>query len=130
MVRPALGVLSRSENTRDPTPPINLVQDEEHVEQGDTQEHLVFSDGLGRSRGLRDDLVFFSYRACKELVSHLATLAKYKILSSLTNCEVVRRTYQSLGWSIRSQSELLKRHEQLNRDHVELYNRSEVKWGS
>ncbi|GKD57958.1 hypothetical protein Tco_1291345 [Tanacetum coccineum] len=97
MVRPALRVLSLSENTRDPTPPINLVQDEEHVEQGDTQEHLVFSDDIDEDAD------------------------QHRFMSE--------RTYQSLGWSIRSQSELLKRHEQLNRDHVELYNRSEVQMG-
>ncbi|GKA30083.1 hypothetical protein Tco_0716328 [Tanacetum coccineum] len=101
------------ENTRDPTPPINTVQDEEHVEQGDTQEHLVFSDVHDKDNDEDTD----QHRFMPE------------ILSSLTNCEVVRRTYQSLGWSIRSPAELLKRHEQLNRDHVELYNRSEVQMG-
>nr|GEW34870.1 hypothetical protein [Tanacetum cinerariifolium] len=40
-----------------------------------------------------------------------------------------RRTYESLGRSILSQAELLKRHEKLNREHVELYNCIEVQMG-
>ncbi|GKE31915.1 hypothetical protein Tco_1451237 [Tanacetum coccineum] len=58
--------------------------------------------------GLRSDLRISSYRACKEMISHLATPPKKEVLSSLTNYEVVRRTYQSLGRSILSQAKLLK----------------------
>ncbi|GKC76604.1 hypothetical protein Tco_1127378 [Tanacetum coccineum] len=64
--------------------------------------------------GLREDLRICSYRACKELISHMATLAKDEVLRNLSNGEVVRRTYQSLGRSILSQAELLKREIQTN----------------
>nr|GEX47028.1 transposase (putative), gypsy type [Tanacetum cinerariifolium] len=71
-------------------------------------------------------LCISSYGAWKEMISHLATPLENEVLRSLTNYEVVRRTYQSFGRSILSQAELLRRFEQLNRDHLDLYNRSEV----
>nr|GEW94788.1 zinc finger BED domain-containing protein RICESLEEPER 2-like [Tanacetum cinerariifolium] len=45
--------------------------------------------------GLRDDLCNCSYRACEEMISHLATPPENEVLNSLTNYEVLRRTYQS-----------------------------------
>nr|GEZ05454.1 hypothetical protein [Tanacetum cinerariifolium] len=47
--------------------------------------------------GLCDDLRICTFRACKELVSHLATPAKEEFLGNLSNVEVVSRAYQSLG---------------------------------
>ncbi|GJU03727.1 hypothetical protein Tco_1114065 [Tanacetum coccineum] len=138
-------VVDISKNTSDPTPPfVNTIQEEEHIrcsnsqKHGDAQAQMVHSDVHDEDNdedadqyrfvpdwGLRDDLRIFSYRACKELISHLATPVEDKILSSLSNYVVIRRTYQSLGQSILSQAELLKRHELLNHDHVDLFKRSE-----
>ncbi|GKC21579.1 hypothetical protein Tco_1023729 [Tanacetum coccineum] len=134
-------IVDLSEHTRDPTPPVNMAQHEEHVEYDDAQEQLVLSyahsfhsmhnEDADQHRfvpewGLREDLRICSYRAYKELISLLATPAEDQVLSSLTNREVIRRTYQSLGRSILSQAELLKRHDQLNSDYTGLCNRSEV----
>nr|GEX13880.1 hypothetical protein [Tanacetum cinerariifolium] len=103
--------------------------DEERVERGNSQEELVFFDDNDEYAeqhrfvpgwGLRKNLRISSYRACKELISHLATPVEDKVLSSLTNYEVVRCTCQSLGQSLLSQDKMLKRHEQLNREHVDL----------
>nr|GEZ37141.1 hypothetical protein [Tanacetum cinerariifolium] len=58
-----------------------------------------------------------------EMILHLATPPKNKVLNSLTNYEVLRRTYQSMGRSILSQAKLF---EQLNRDYMDLSNRSDV----
>nr|GEY38140.1 hypothetical protein [Tanacetum cinerariifolium] len=77
--------------------------------------------------GLRDDLCICLFRACKELISHLSTPVEDEVLSSLSNVKVVRRAYQSLGQSILSRGELLKRHEQLNRDHVDLCKHNETR---
>ncbi|GJZ89708.1 hypothetical protein Tco_0661490 [Tanacetum coccineum] len=41
--------------------------------------------------GLRSDLRISSYRACKEMISHLATPPKKEVLSSLTNYECSER---------------------------------------
>ncbi|GJS70106.1 hypothetical protein Tco_0702947 [Tanacetum coccineum] len=95
------------------------VHDEDNDE--DTDEHWFVPEW-----GLHNDLQIFSFRAYKEMISHLATPAEDKILSNLTNYKLVRHTYQSLGRSILSQAELLKRHERLNHDNLELLNRYET----
>ncbi|GJR84617.1 hypothetical protein Tco_0155402 [Tanacetum coccineum] len=64
--------------------------------------------------------------ACKELISHLATPIEEEFLGGLSNVEVVRRAYQSLGRCVLSQGELLKRHEKLNRNYVDLRNHSDT----
>ncbi|GJY58422.1 hypothetical protein Tco_0458314 [Tanacetum coccineum] len=76
--------------------------------------------------GLRNDLRVCTFRACKELVSHLATPAEDEFFSVLSNAEVISRAYQTLGQSVVAQGELLKRHEQLNHDYVDLRNRNDV----
>ncbi|GJV11145.1 hypothetical protein Tco_1352686 [Tanacetum coccineum] len=76
--------------------------------------------------GLRNDLRVCTFRACRELVSHLATLAEDEFLGNLSNVEVVSRAYQTLGQSVLAQGELLKRHEQLNHDYVDLANRNDA----
>nr|GEY01288.1 hypothetical protein [Tanacetum cinerariifolium] len=76
--------------------------------------------------GLRDDLRICSFRACKELISYLATLVEDEVLSGFSNIEVVRHAYQSLGRCVLSQGKILKRHEQLNSDHMALCNRSDT----
>ncbi|GJU14897.1 hypothetical protein Tco_1142863, partial [Tanacetum coccineum] len=76
--------------------------------------------------GLRNDLRVCTFCACKELIPHLATLAEDKFLGALSNVEVVSRAYQTLGQSVVAQGELLKRHEQLNHDYVELWNRNDA----
>ncbi|GJY41357.1 hypothetical protein Tco_0428627 [Tanacetum coccineum] len=87
---------------------------------------MIPKRNLSSPMGLYEDLGICSYHACKELISHLASPAEDKVLSSLTNYEVVRHTYHSLGRSILSQAEMLKRHEQLNSEYVDLYNRSQT----
>ncbi|GJV17145.1 hypothetical protein Tco_1362468 [Tanacetum coccineum] len=68
------------------------IHDEDNDEDAD--EHWFVPEW-----GLRDDLCICSYRACKELISYLATPAEDKVLSSLTNYEVeelnrLRNDYQ------------------------------------
>ncbi|GKC71975.1 hypothetical protein Tco_1117858 [Tanacetum coccineum] len=77
--------------------------------------NVIFSDGL------RNDLRVCSYHVCKVLVSHLATPVEDEFLSGLSNIEVVRRAYQSLGQGLLAYGKLLKRHERLNKEywHVE-----------
>ncbi|GJW32063.1 hypothetical protein Tco_0052095 [Tanacetum coccineum] len=92
-----------------------------HVEHDDTQENVVFSNAYSihsgyeegndedfvahrfvSSWGLCNNLRICSFRAYKELVSHLATPAEYEFLSGLSNIEVVRRAYQSLDRGVLS----------------------------
>ncbi|GJX84807.1 hypothetical protein Tco_0335581 [Tanacetum coccineum] len=72
---------------------------------------------------LRNDLRVCTFRAGKELVSHLATPAEDEFLGSLSNADFISRAYQTLGQSVGAQGELLKRHEELNRNYVDLQNR-------
>ncbi|GKE64101.1 hypothetical protein Tco_1518262 [Tanacetum coccineum] len=53
-------------------------------------------------------------------------VADQEFWGSLSNVEVVRCVYQSLGQCVLSQGELLKRHEQLNHDYVDMCNRSDA----
>ncbi|GKF57124.1 hypothetical protein Tco_0170661 [Tanacetum coccineum] len=76
--------------------------------------------------GLRYYLHICTFRACKELVSHLATPAEEEFLGNLSNVKVVSRAYQSLGQCVLSQGELLKRHKQINLDYVDMCNRSDA----
>nr|GEU58318.1 reverse transcriptase domain-containing protein [Tanacetum cinerariifolium] len=92
----------------------------EDTEEGTIDRRFVLNWGI------RDDLRICTFSACKDLVSHLATPAEGEILVNLTNVEVVSRVYQSLGQCVLSQGELLKRHEQLNHDYVDLCNRSDA----
>ncbi|GKB24035.1 hypothetical protein Tco_0863436 [Tanacetum coccineum] len=48
--------------------------------------------------GLQDYLRISSLRACKEMITHLAAPAEGEYLGSLSNMELVRRAYQSLGY--------------------------------
>ncbi|GKC83514.1 hypothetical protein Tco_1139231, partial [Tanacetum coccineum] len=87
----------------------------------DANDHCFIPDW-----GLMSNLCISSYHDCKEMISHLTTPPKDEVLHRLTNYEVVRLTYQSLGRSILSQAKLLRRHEELNHDHIDLRNRSDV----
>nr|GEY36009.1 zinc finger, CCHC-type, retrotransposon Gag domain protein [Tanacetum cinerariifolium] len=75
---------------------------------------------------LRNDLHVCTFRACKELVSHLATPTEYVFLESLSNVELICRAYQTLGQSVVAHGELLKRHEELNHHYVDLRNRNDA----
>ncbi|GKF55042.1 hypothetical protein Tco_0165382, partial [Tanacetum coccineum] len=75
--------------------------------------------------GLRNDLRVCTFCACRELVSHLATPTEDEFLGNLSNVKVVIRAYQTLGQSVLAQGELLKRHEQLNHDYVDLANHND-----
>ncbi|GKG58622.1 hypothetical protein Tco_0594392, partial [Tanacetum coccineum] len=55
-----------------------------------------------------------------------ATLAEDEFLRSLSNAEVICHAYQTLGQSVVAQGELLKRHEELNRNYVDLQNRNDA----
>ncbi|GJU97780.1 hypothetical protein Tco_1327051 [Tanacetum coccineum] len=90
-------------------------------EGGSTAEHQFVPEW-----GLRDDLRISSFRACKEMITHLATPVEDEYLGNLSNMELVRRAYQSLGRYVLSQGELLKWHEWLNNEHVDLRNRSDI----
>ncbi|GKD99858.1 hypothetical protein Tco_1387842 [Tanacetum coccineum] len=49
-----------------------------------------------------------------------------EFFGSSSNMDLVRRAYQFLGKCVLSQCELLKRHERLNSEHVDLRNQSDV----
>nr|GEW49408.1 hypothetical protein [Tanacetum cinerariifolium] len=61
-----------------------------------------------------------------KLVNHVATPIEDEFLGTSSNAEVLSRAYQTLGQSVVAQGELLKRHEQLNHDHVDLRNRHDT----
>ncbi|GJW56187.1 hypothetical protein Tco_0102918 [Tanacetum coccineum] len=61
----------------------HYVHDEENYKDAPTRRFVP-------DWGLRDDLRIFPFRACKELVSYLATPAEDEFLSSFSNIEVVR----------------------------------------
>ncbi|GJT80301.1 hypothetical protein Tco_1054643 [Tanacetum coccineum] len=125
-------VVDLSKNTRIPTPPVNTIQPSAHVENGDTQENVdAHSFHSGRDEendedtvahrfvpdlGLYNDLRICSFRACKELVSHLATPAEDEFLSGLSNVEVVRRAYHLLGRGVLAQEELSRLRNDLQRE--------------
>ncbi|GJZ24425.1 hypothetical protein Tco_0561884 [Tanacetum coccineum] len=138
-------IVNLSDHTRELTPPLVDKTSEEQVVHEDDQTrdtnladahsfHSIYKKDNDEDAddhrfvpewGLKSDLRISFYRACKEINSQLATPPEDEVLCSLTNYEVVRCTYQSLGQSMLSQVELLKRYEKLNRDHLDLYNRSE-----
>ncbi|GKD30018.1 hypothetical protein Tco_1240796, partial [Tanacetum coccineum] len=131
-------VVDLSGNTRVATPPATINQPSPRLDHHDTQEHhdthehtasdvnsfhLTHHEDTEEEAvdhrfvpnwGLRDDLRICTFRAYKELVSHLPTLAEEEFLANLTNVKVVSHAYQSLSQCVLSQGELLKRHEQLN----------------
>ncbi|GJU64331.1 hypothetical protein Tco_1246166 [Tanacetum coccineum] len=126
-------VVDLSGNTRVSPPPVINVQSSPHQEYHGTHEihsqsshHGSEDEPVGNryvpNWRLRNDLRFCTFRACKELVSHLATPAEDEFLGALSNVEVISRAYQTLGQSVVAQGELLKRHEQLNHDYVDLRN--------
>ncbi|GJR47970.1 hypothetical protein Tco_1316073 [Tanacetum coccineum] len=108
-------VVDLSGNTR-MTPPVTVANHPSpRYEHDNSQENVVFSDGMfsysssldteedAANRrfmpnwGLHDDIHICTFRACKELISHLATPAEEECLGNLTNVEVISRAYQSLG---------------------------------
>nr|GEU47911.1 hypothetical protein [Tanacetum cinerariifolium] len=127
-------VVDLSGNTRVTTSPATVNQPSPRLEHDDTHEHTTFDDteeGMIDCRfvpnwGLRDDILICTFRACKELISHLATSAKKEFLGNLTNVKVVSRAYQSLRQCVMLRGELLKRHGHLNYDYVDLCNRSDA----
>ncbi|GJS55094.1 hypothetical protein Tco_0628456 [Tanacetum coccineum] len=125
-------VVDLSGNTRAPTPPATTAQPSPRHEHPNSQKHAA---KVGHSYryvpnwGLRNDLCVCTFRACRELVSHLATPAEDEFLGNLTNAEVVSRAYQTLGKSVLAQGGLLKRHEQLNHNYVEKIQGLEEKVG-
>ncbi|GJU98222.1 hypothetical protein Tco_1327493 [Tanacetum coccineum] len=106
-------VVDLSGNTRVSTLPVMDAQPSPHQEHHDT--HEVHSQSS--HHGSEDE---------PELVSHLATPAEDEFLGALSNVEVISRAYQTLGQSVVAQGELLKRHEQLNHDYVDLRNRNDA----
>ncbi|GJX96947.1 hypothetical protein Tco_0352745 [Tanacetum coccineum] len=107
-------VVDLSGNTCVPTPPAATTQPSPHIEHHDTHENTASDAHSSQSshQGHEDE----------PLVSHLATPAEDEFLGNLSHVEVVSRAYQTLRQSILAQGDLLKRHEQLNHDYVDLMN--------
>nr|GEW26808.1 reverse transcriptase domain-containing protein [Tanacetum cinerariifolium] len=122
-------VVDLSGNTRVSSPPVIDVLPSSRLEHHDTHENTEDEPVGNRyvpNWRLHNDLRVCTFRACKELVSHLATLVGDEFLGALSNVEVISRAYQTLGQSVVAQGELLKRHEQLNHDYVDLRNRNDA----
>nr|GEV01158.1 hypothetical protein [Tanacetum cinerariifolium] len=130
-------VIDLSGNTRMSSPPITDVPPSPHQEHHDTHEIHSQSSHHGSEDEpvknwyvlnwrLHNDLRVCTFHACKELVSHLATPTEDDFLGTLSNVEVIIRAYQTLGQSAVDQGELLKRHEQLNHDYMDLRNRNDA----
>lgn len=69
---------------------------------------------------LRDDVRMNSFRACWEMIDHLATPAKQEALSELNKNQLLRQAYVNVGSGVALLAELFKRFSQLNRDYREL----------
>nr|GEV98425.1 hypothetical protein [Tanacetum cinerariifolium] len=136
-------VVDLSGNTRVPTPSAATVPPSPRAKHHDTQKHATSDAHSSQSShqghedepvnnqyvpnwGLRNDLRVCTFRACRELVSHLVTPAEDDFLGNISNVEVISRVYQTLGQSVLAQGELLKRHEQLSHDYVDLVNESDA----
>ncbi|GJS23949.1 hypothetical protein Tco_0452581 [Tanacetum coccineum] len=102
-----------SGDTRVPTPPVATTQPSAHTEPPTAQKpatskghssqssHPGHEDEQVNNRyvpnwGLQNDLRVCTFRAYRELVSHLATPAEDKFLGGLSNLEVISRAYQTL----------------------------------
>ncbi|GKD82289.1 hypothetical protein Tco_1349128 [Tanacetum coccineum] len=105
-------------NTCVPTPPVVTNQPSPHLEHHDTHENAAIDAHSSQSshQGNGDE----------SLISHLATPVEDEFLRNLSNMKVISRAYQTLWQSILAQGELLKRHEQLNHDYVDLRNRDDA----
>ncbi|GKC79767.1 hypothetical protein Tco_1130541 [Tanacetum coccineum] len=119
-------VVDLSCNTRVTTPPATVNQSSPSLEHDDTHEHSASDANSFHSThhedteegtvdrqfvpnwGLSDDLRICTFRACKELFSHLATPTEEEFLGNLTNVKVVSRAYQSLGQCVLLQVERIK----------------------
>ncbi|GKA23377.1 hypothetical protein Tco_0709339 [Tanacetum coccineum] len=100
---PEKEVVDLSGNTRVTTSPGMDTQPLPHLEHHDVHENVGNEDEMVNNQfvpnwGLRNDLRVCTFRACQELISHLATPAEDDFLG----------------------------HEQLNHDYVDLRNRSDV----
>ncbi|GJY84914.1 hypothetical protein Tco_0498940 [Tanacetum coccineum] len=112
-------VVDLSGNTRVSTPlavahhpsPLKHHGANENIDLDGNEDELV-SKRYVPNWGLRNDLCVCTYRACRELISHLATPTEDEFLASLSNAKVISRAYQTLGESAVAQGELLKRHEE------------------
>ncbi|GJS86016.1 hypothetical protein Tco_0752557 [Tanacetum coccineum] len=129
-------VVDLSGNTRVSTPPVEVNQPSPPRQHDNTQvsphldAHSQYSphghgdeslvDKYVPNWGLRSDLRICTPGTCKELVSHLATPAEDEFLGGLSNADIVGRAYLTLGQSVATQEEILKRHEQLCQDYVDL----------
>ncbi|GKE84761.1 hypothetical protein Tco_1558503 [Tanacetum coccineum] len=128
-------VIELSENTCLPTPPvISATQPSLHARTGPSPDGVAFSDansihsihqgegGISGEHqfvpgwGLRDDMRVSSVRACKEMITYLATLTENKFLRSLSNMDLVRRAYQFLGKSDVQLEELNRLRDDLQRE--------------
>nr|GEV78402.1 hypothetical protein [Tanacetum cinerariifolium] len=94
--------------------------------QSSYQGHELVDNRYVPNWELQNDLRVCTYRAYQELVNHVTTPAEDEFLGTLSNAKVFSRAYQTLRQSIVAQGELLKRHEQLNHDYVDLRNRHDT----
>nr|GFB38558.1 hypothetical protein [Tanacetum cinerariifolium] len=125
-------VSTPSAMAKQPSPPLDHRDVDENPDpnaqphQSSRQCHELVDNRYMPNWELRNDLHVCTYRACRELVNHVATPVEDKFLGTLSNAEVPSRAYQTLGQSVVAQGELLKRHEQLNHDYVDLRNRRDT----
>ncbi|GKF36866.1 hypothetical protein Tco_0113624, partial [Tanacetum coccineum] len=103
---PEKEVVDLSGNTRVTTSPGMDTQPLPHLEHHDVHENVSSHQGnedemvnnqFVPNWGLRNDLCVCTFRACQELISHLATPAEDDFLGSLSNVEVISRAYQTLS---------------------------------
>ncbi|GJX80063.1 hypothetical protein Tco_0328212 [Tanacetum coccineum] len=118
-------IMDLSGNTHVPTPLVIVTQPSVHTEHDDARYNVVFFDAHSFHSthhedtdedvvdhwfmpdwGLYDDLRICTFKECKELVSYLATPTEKEFLGGLSNVEVVRHSYQSLGQCVLSQDRL------------------------
>ncbi|GKC76595.1 hypothetical protein Tco_1127369 [Tanacetum coccineum] len=133
-------VVNLSGNTRMSTPLVEVNQPSPPRQHDNTQvsphlDGIPFASSHGDESlvdkyvpnwGLRSDLRIFTPGACKELVSHLATPAEDEFLGGLSNADIVGHAYLTLGQSVVTQGDILKRHEQLRQYYVDLQSFGDV----
>ncbi|GJQ99865.1 hypothetical protein Tco_0522850 [Tanacetum coccineum] len=107
-------VVELSENIVVSLPHITKIQLSAHAEHDDTKENPIP----------------FILVVTKETMKTLMLIALCQIggfvMTSLSAPTLVRRAYQSLGQGVLAYGELLKRHEQLNKEYVDLCNRNDA----
>ncbi|GJZ96741.1 hypothetical protein Tco_0669075 [Tanacetum coccineum] len=125
-------VVDLSGNTHVSTPPAVANQPSPPFEHHDVHENIDLDAHSQQSshQGHGDELVSNRYVPnwgfATIFASVLIVLVEDEFFESLSNAEVISHAYQTLGQSVVAQGELLKRHEQLNHNYVDLRNRNDA----